>query len=211
MIAIVINKIELFGLKIIDCSDFVELLIHFLFNLLVMVLIVRYIYYSASQRKPYLFTYMVMSTIIFFLCHLLDSVKLHVGLGFGLFAVFGIIRYRANTISIREMTYFFVVIALSLMNSISGKEVSFTELIIANIIVYILCLLIEKIFWKYPQIKVSVQYDKPELIKGNETEQIKKDLENRLCVNISSIETKSVDYQQDIINLNVYYTDTHNV
>ena len=124
---------EFLGIDILDKEDFLELFIRSAFNLLVIWYIVKSLYYPANKNKDYVFTYLLISTVVFFLCFLLENVKLELGFALGLFAVFGIIRYRTETISVKEMTYLFIVIGLSVMNALANKKISYFELLFANI------------------------------------------------------------------------------
>src|SRR4030042_6205756 len=116
------------GLDIIHIPDFFELLLRFSLNMFIVVLIVRGLYYPTARRKDYLFAFLLISTVVFLLCILLESVKLQLGFAFGLFAIFGILRYRTNAIPIKEMTYLFVIIGISVVNALANKKVSWTEL-----------------------------------------------------------------------------------
>ena len=102
-------------------NGFPELLVRFGINLAVILLLVRWLYYSGSRRKDYLFTYILISTVVFFLCYLLESVTLQIGFALGLFAIFGIIRYRTNPMPIKEMTYLFLVIGVSVINALTAE------------------------------------------------------------------------------------------
>ena len=113
--AILVNT-EFFGIELIDVQDFWELLIRFAFNLFVILIGVRWLYYPMAKRKDYLFTYILISAVVFLLCFLLENVKLQLGFALGLFAIFGIIRYRTDAIPIKEMTYLFLVIGISVIN-----------------------------------------------------------------------------------------------
>ena len=105
---------QLYGIDLIDIPDFSELILRFLFNLLVVLVLIRIIYYSVARRKDYLFTYILIGTVVFLLCYLLENVKLQLGLALGLFAIFGIIRYLNNQIAIKEMTYLLILILIIL-------------------------------------------------------------------------------------------------
>jgi hypothetical protein len=130
----------IFGMKLINLSDFLELLVRFSFNLIVVIILVRYIYYPVARRKDYLFTYILISTVIFALCFLLENVKLEIGFALGLFAIFGIIRYRTSQIPIKEMTYLFLIIGISVINALANKKISYTELVFANFgIIFVTC------------------------------------------------------------------------
>ena len=113
----------------------IETLLSFGFNFLVVIAIVRGIYYPKTKDKDYIFTFLAFNTIIFFVLRLLSSIDLSVGFGFGLFAIFSVLRYRTNPIPIREMTYLFVIIALPVMNSILINLNGFEQLLIANLLI----------------------------------------------------------------------------
>lgn len=109
--------LSLFGNPLIKPESLLELIARFAFNLLALIILVRYIYYSTARKKNYLFTYMLIGITVFSLSYLLENVNLQLGFALGLFAVFGIIRYRTDSIPIKEMTYLFVVIAISIIPS----------------------------------------------------------------------------------------------
>ena len=113
---------EFLGTPLWDSEDFLKLLVKGVFNLGIVIIIVRYIYYPATKNKDYLFTFLLISLTVFLLCVLLDSVKLQLGFALGLFAIFGIIRYRTDPIPIKEMTHLFLVIGISVVNALSNKK-----------------------------------------------------------------------------------------
>lgn len=125
-------QIRINEVKLINVEDFTQLLIRFGLNLLVTFIIVYFLYARKSRRKDYYFSYFAISVTIFTMCFLLESVKLELGFALGLFAIFGIIRYRTDTIPIKEMTYLFVVIGMSVINALSNKKVSYFELLFTN-------------------------------------------------------------------------------
>ena len=131
LIDILLN-IEFFGTDLFN-KDFYELVIKLLFNLAIVSYIVRYLYYNSTKNKDYLFTYLMISITVFLLCFLLENVKLQLGFALGLFAIFGIIRYRTDPIPIKEMTYLFIVIGISIMNALANKKISYSELLFANL------------------------------------------------------------------------------
>ncbi|MBP8851310.1 MAG: DUF4956 domain-containing protein, partial [Breznakibacter sp.] len=131
---ILLDNIKLFGVELLDFSEFSELLVRFFFNLAVVLTIVRGIYYPLTKRKDHLFTLLLISMVVFLLCMLLSSVKLQMGFAMGLFAVFSIIRYRTDANPIKEMTYLFVVIGVSVINAISNKKISYLEIVVSNLV-----------------------------------------------------------------------------
>ena len=104
---------------LIDAAGFMELILRFVFNMVVVFAIIRFFYYPKSRRRDYFFTFTLISISIFLMIFLLGSVKLKIGFALGLFAIFGIIRYRTESMPVREMTYLFVIIAISVINALS--------------------------------------------------------------------------------------------
>ena len=127
------DNINVAGIQFFDLPSFLELIIRFSLNMAVILILVRWLYYSTTRRKDYLFTYVLISSLIFLLCYLLASVKLQIGFALGLFAIFGIIRYRTSSIPIKEMTYLFLIIGVSIINSLADTKTSVSEVLFTNI------------------------------------------------------------------------------
>ncbi|MDX9930836.1 MAG: DUF4956 domain-containing protein, partial [Bacteroidales bacterium] len=144
-------------------TGFPELLVRFGINLAVIILLVRWLYYSGSRRKDYLFTYILISTVVFFLCYLLESVTLQIGFALGLFAIFGIIRYRTNPMPIKEMTYLFLVIGVSVINALTAGT-SIYEILFANLAVLLITFGLEKVWLLRHTSSKTIVYEKINLI-----------------------------------------------
>lgn len=196
---------ELFGIDLVDMVDFAELVMRFIFNFVITLLLVRYVYYPKTRRRDYLFTFLLISIVVFLMCFLLESVKLQLGFALGLFAVFGIIRYRTNPIPIKEMTYLFIVIGLSVVNALANKKVSYIELMFTNLVVLGVTWYIERLKSLENESYAVVLYEKIELIHTDKKEELIKDLESRLGVSISRIEIGIVDFQKDIVKIRAYF------
>lgn len=196
---------KIFGIKIIDEEDFIELICRFAFNMLIIVWIVRYIYYPITKRKDYLFTYLLFSAVVFFLCHLLANVKLSMGFALGLFAVFGIIRYRTDPIEIKEMTYLFIVIGIALINALANKKVSYTELIFTNFMLLFLTYGLEKLWLLKHEVRKNIIYENIELIKPDRHKEMMEDLRQRTGLDIHRFEIRRVDFLRDVANVRVYF------
>jgi hypothetical protein len=180
------------------------LIIHLAVNLLVTVGIVRLLYYPRSRRRDYFFTFIMTSTTIFMLLFLLDTVKIQVGFALGLFAIFGIIRYRTDAVPAREMTYLFTIIGISVINALA-KNVGYTQLAIVNgIFVVITWMLENKNILKHVSNK-RVVYEKIELIKPEKYDELVADLKLRTGLAITKVEVGSIDFLKDTALLNVYY------
>ena len=185
---------RLFGIKYINPDDFMELLVRFFFNFGVALVIVRSIYYPITRRKDYLFTYLLFSVIVFFLCQLLSSVKLGLGFALGLFAIFGIIRYRTDPIPIKEMTYLFVVIGLAAINGLANRKISYAELVFTNLTIIAVTYGLEKLWLLKSESRKTVVLEKIELIKPENLQLLLEDLRERTGLNIHRVEIGRIDF-----------------
>ena len=183
---------EFLGTPLWDSEDFLKLLIKGSFNLGIVILIVRYIYYPVTKNKDYLFTYLLISLTVFLLCILLDSVKLQLGFALGLFAIFGIIRYRTDPIPIKEMTYLFLVIGISVVNALANKKISYAELVFANFLIVFVTYGMEKIWLLRHESRKNIIYEKIELIKPERREELIEDLKERTGIDIIRVEIRRI-------------------
>lgn len=198
-------EMKLFGIDFIDVEDFVELLMRFAFTMSIIYVIVKKIYYPRSLRRDYLFTYFLISLIVFFLCILLDNVKLQLGFALGLFAIFGIIRYRTDPIPIKEMTYLFIVIGIAVMNALANKKVSYAELLFTNFAILAVVWVLESVWFIRHETQKVVQYEKIELIRPEQREELIADLEARTGLVINRIKIEKIDFLRDTARIIIFY------
>lgn len=200
------EELEFLDTPLVNAPDMWHLLIHFGFNILVVWMIIHFLYYRKSHRRDYYFTFMLISVSIFFLIFLLGSVKLKVGFALGLFAIFGIIRYRTESMPVREMTYLFVLIAISVINALA-VTLSYAELALTNLI-FVLCIwIIEGNRWlKHTSCKL-IQYDRIELIKPALRAELIEDLERRTGLKIQKVEVGGIDFLKDSAVIKIYYAE----
>lgn len=197
---------ELFQHNFCDLEGLVEMSTRFVFNLLIVWSIVHFFYYPKGRRRDYYFTFLLLSVSIFMLIYLMDGSNLQIGAALGLFAVFGIIRYRTESVPIREMTYLFFLVALSVLNG-TKADLSLVERLIANGLLVATVwvsenyLLVSKVGCKF------VRYDNIDLIVPERYNELKADLEKRLGVDIVRVEVGAVDFLTDMTMLRVYYKD----
>ena len=199
-----------------------ELCIRFFINLLVCWILVQFFYYRKSRRRDYYFTFMVFSTAMLMLLYIMGNVEVGVGLTLGLFAIFGVIRYRTETVPIREMTYLFVIIALAAMNGLAPvyKLVGATGnsphyelntgaiaiMGLSNALVIALIWILESgHLLKHTSTKL-VLYDRIELIVPERRAELVADLEKRVGVKINNLEVGHVDFLKDAAFIKIYYT-----
>lgn len=189
---------------LIDGDSFVQLLVRLGINLGIVLILVRLIYYPVARRKDFLFTYILISISIFFLCYLLANVDLELAFALGLFAIFGIIRYRTDPIPIKEMTYLFVIIGLAVMNALV-TGISIAEIALANLLILALTYGLEKVWLVRHESFKIVLYEKIDLVKAGNREALKKDLEERTGILINRVEIGRIDFLRDTAILKIYF------
>ena len=195
---------ELLGIPLFD-DDFYKMMIRFLLNLFFLTGIVKFIYYKHSRKREYLFTFYLIGIVVYFLCFTLKKYELDLGMALGLFAIFGIIRYRTLPLEVKEMTYLFVVIGISVMNALSNKKMSYAEIIAANSIILFALYLLERYWSRTATLPKNVTYEIIENIRPENHHLLKADLEKRLGIEILSFEIGSVNFLRDIAKITVYY------
>lgn len=200
------DKINLAGIEIIDIPSFLELLGRFALNMAVVLILVRWLYYSTTKRKDYLFTYILISSLIFSLCYLLASVKLQIGFALGLFAIFGIIRYRTSSIPIKEMTYLFLIIGVSIINALADTKTSVAEVLFTNIVIIAITFCMEKIWLQKHELSKIIIYEKIDLIKPENNQELLNDLQDRTGIKtIKRVEIGKIDFLKDTCTLQIFY------
>jgi hypothetical protein len=181
-----------------------QLLIRFALNMLVVGLMIHFFYYPKSRRRDYYFTFTLISVSVFFLVFLLGSVSLKIGFALGIFAIFGIIRYRTESVPIREMTYLFAITAISVINALS-VQIGIVEILVTNLIFLLVTWILESGRWLKHTSSKLILYDKIELITPDKYEELKADLTKRTGLQIKKIEVGHIDFLRDAAFLKVYY------
>jgi len=182
-----------------------ELLLKLAIDFAALFIIVALIYYPRMKDKDYLFTFFVFNLLIFLVCRFMNSLELSLGFGFGLFALFGILRYRTITVPIKEMTYLFTVITVAIINSLGSLETEFKEIIISNAVIIILIFVLEKIWQRTQQGFKVITYEKIEMIKPENHQQLHEDLRHRTGLDITAFEIDSVNFLNDTCVIKLYY------
>jgi hypothetical protein len=195
---------KVFGMRLFH-EDLWELLFKFGLDALVLFVLIRVIYYPIHRKKENLFTYFVFNVLIFFLCVLMNNVKLSMGFGFGLFAVFSIIRYRTEQLSVKDMTYLFAVITLAVINALVSKKVSLVELLFTNATILALVYIMEHLWLTRHEAMRQLIYERIDLIKPQNRERLFADLEERLGIKPSRVEIGRIDLLRDTVQLRVFF------
>lgn len=191
--------------RFIDIPHVKNLLLAFLINIISILVVVRGLYYPKCKRGEFFFTYVLIAISTFMLIYVLGDVKLKAGIALGLFAIFSIIRYRTEQVAIREMTYLFIIIAISAINGLTVSELSYGEVLIINALFIISIWLCEsKLFLNHYSYKV-IKYDNVNLISEDKREELIADLEKRTGLKIEKVEVGSIDFLKDAAIVKMYY------
>ena len=187
-----------------DWGGLTELLLRFLLNVAVISFIARVFYYPKSKRRDYFVTFILISISIFLIIYLMGGVKLKTGVALGLFAIFGIIRYRTESVPIREMTYLFLIIAVSTINALDSS-ISYVELLATNLLFIISIWAIESNRWVKHVASKLVMYDNIALITPEREPELIEDLKKRTGLDILRVEVGAIDFSKDTAMVKIFY------
>ena len=200
------DAFRFFDIPLFDPVDFTELIMRFGINLLLAFIIIRLIYYPFNNKnKDHLFTLFLFNTIIFFVCALFRNLNLGVGFAFGLFALFGLLRYRTEPVPIKDLTYLFIVICMGMINSMFSRRISYAEFIGASFLIIILTFILEKALAHKKEHSKLIEYEKIDLIKPEKYDELIEDLKKRTGFNIHRIHIVRVNFLRDTARIMVYY------
>ncbi len=199
-----LSKTNFLGLTLFS-DDAYALLLRLAVNMIVLTILIRFFYYEKTRRKDYLFTYYLIGTITFFLCFGLKKLDIDTGMGLGLFAIFGIIRYRTDAIEIKEMTYLFLIIGVSVVNSLASKQISIAEMAIINISVMLLTYVLEYRWLVKHETRKTINYERIDLIRREQYDEMKADLEKRTGIAINRFEIGKIDFLTDTAQVRIFY------
>ncbi len=185
--------------------SFIDITVGFIINLAIVLVIVRLIYYPQQRNKDYVFTFIAFNTIIFFVMGVLNNAELSVGVGFGLFAIFSILRYRTETIPIREMTYLFIITALPVFNAVLMQADAFIQLAVANIAIILVLFALEREWGFKYETRKTITYERIEMIRPENWGALLVDLQQRTGLPIKRIEIGKLNFLRDSAEINIYY------
>ncbi|WP_372773799.1 DUF4956 domain-containing protein [Mangrovibacterium sp.] len=199
------ENLRFLGIKLINTADFNELLVRLVLNTILIFAVVHFMYGKYSKRKDFYFSFLAIGVIVFLLCFLLNNVKLELGFALGLFAIFGIIRYRTDAIPIKEMTYLFIVIGISVINALANKKVSYAELVFTNSVIIFGLWILEKRLQLKQEGSIQLIYERIENINEKNKDKLLEDLKLRTGINIKRYEIQKIDFLKDVAYIVLYF------
>ena len=208
---------DLFGVTLFDPQQFISLVIRFVINLAVVFTISRYFYYPHSRRRDYMFIFILMAMSIFLLVSLMEGGGMELGAAMGLFAIFGIMRFRTEAGPIREMTYLFMLIAVSVINAVAQGDyhpkalywdgVGIVTILFVNLVFVLMAWLFESSKILSDSCSKYIKYDNVALVAPDKREELKADLEKRTGLKIQRIEVGMIDYLKDAVLIRIFYDE----
>lgn len=184
--------------------------IRLLIDFISVFILIRFVYFPIYKRRELFFTYFIFNCIIFLICFLLNKVELSMGAAFGLFAVFSMLRYRTEDISIKDMTYLFMVIAMGLISAVSkikgaSELYEYTFLALINAILILVAFVMDgKLFMKPESVK-SILYENIELVHASKQQELIEDIKARTGINVHRVHIQRIDFLKDAAVVKVYY------
>jgi hypothetical protein len=185
--------------------ELLNLIFRFGLNLSIAFIIIKLIYHRDHNNNDFVFTYFMFNSLIFFFAFLLSNTAINIGFGFGLFAVFSILRYRTDPIPIKEMTYLFIVITIGVINALSKTNDSYFTLLFTNITLISLTFILEKYWQQNLLFSQTIEYEKIENIKPENNELLLEDLKNRTGLDIQKIEIRKINFLRDTSQIRIYF------
>lgn len=182
-----------------------DLLIAFSVHLVVLLILIFGIYYTTYRRKNFVFTFFLIGLIVFFLSYVMSKLDLNMGFGLGLFAIFGIIRYRTDLIPIREMTYLFIIIGLSVLNGLTKNTLSFAEASVLNLLTVGSVFVFEKVLNLRTEAFKIIVYEKLDLLKPGSEELLLQDIKERTGIPAEKVDVIKFNFPKNSAVIKVHY------
>ena len=193
-------------------SEYLHMLVRFAICMAVYWVIVDLLYYPKSKRRDFFFTFILIGVaiffIVFFMIFVLEDMKgkTGIGVGIGMFGIFSIMRYRTDAMPVREMTYLFIVLCLSVVNALAST-MPVTELLLTDLLIVFCVWLCEKSLKVVPC--KLIQYDRMELIKPERRAELIEDIKERTGLDVIKVEVGGIDMLRDMTVIKVYYRSKH--
>ena len=194
-----------------ELPNVIDLMIRLVFNSMVAFVILHFIYKQYNKKKSFIFNLFIFNLIIFGLSTVLTRIDLSVGSGFGLFAIFTMMRYRSEQINMKDMAYLLIMIGLGFINSTGYDVVGVEEILFLNFIITGVVYALEKIYFTKRKNSQKIKYDKVELLKPKYIHLLYRDLSLRLGKEVIEVKTENVNLIEGFATLKVYYGDDYHI
>ena len=182
-------------------------LLRFLVNLVFLIILIQLLYFWYSKKEKFLFTFFLIGVTVFFICSMLKDIKIEIGIGLGLFAIFQILRFRTRNFSVKDMAYIFTTIGISVINSINVPEFPLIGFIIINVIIVTVVFVLEEHLRKNSFSKYSIYYGNLELLRPGSNNKLIKDLSSKTGLDIMKVKIRNIDFTREVAHLEIYFKE----
>jgi hypothetical protein len=183
------------------------IMLRFVMNLVFLIILIRILYFRYSKKENFMFTFFLIGITVFFICSMLKDIKIEIGMGLGLFAIFSILRFRTRNFSVKDMAYTFTTIGISVINSVNMIGFPIIGFIIINLLIVLSVFILEEHLKKNMFSKYSIFYDNLELLKPGNNHKLIKDIAGKTGQNIIKIRIRYIDFKRDIAQLEIYFKE----
>lgn len=199
------NLNDVFHLDNFNSLLLMGLVLRFVFNVSMAAILILFVYRRNCRNKEFAFTLFSFNMIIFALCTILNNVELSIGSGFGLFAVFTMMRYRSEQLQIKDMTYLLILVGLGFINSTFQGPIGPFEIIFLNVAMIAFLIVLEKLLFNQKLVKQKIKYDKLDLLKVGNQSMLRSDLEEKIGARVADVQVDSVNYPDGFASITVKY------
>lgn len=194
--------------RFLDVEDTARLLFRLAIEVLVAYVVIQRVYCQRYKSSEHTLTFWLFSIVTFSIAFLLRKVPMELGFALGLFAVFGVLRYRTESIGVKDLTYLFVVIGLALINALSNKKISFVELLIVNVAIAGTVILLDGRHRRSHEGSLMVIFDRVDLLGPDRRPELLDELRKRMLIDPTRVVVHEVDLLRDTARLSVYFPDS---
>jgi hypothetical protein len=187
--------------------NFLGTMVRFVLNLIFLTILIRFIYFKYTKKEKFVFTFFLIGIMVFFLTSALNSVFMQLSMGFGLFAIFAIIRFRTRSFSLKDMSYIFTVIGISVINSLKVVGFPGMGIVIFNIIIILTAYILERFSSKYSTSTHTIIYQNLDLLKAGRKQKLLKDISEMTGRDILKVKIRRVNFKDNTALLDIYYKD----
>ncbi|MEI6047514.1 MAG: DUF4956 domain-containing protein [Bacteroidota bacterium] len=195
------------GFFSLNNPTFLGIMVRFGINLVFLFILIRLIYFRYSKKEKFLFTFFLMGIMTFFISSMLRTVFVDIGMAFGLFAIFGILRLRTRNFSVKDMAYTFTTIGISVINSLKVLKFPMLGVLLINVIILVAAYLLEKYLVKYDSESYTITYENMEMLKPDKKQKLLKDISGITGKEIMNVKIRKVDYKRKVAELDIFYKE----
>jgi hypothetical protein len=186
-------------------SELIPLAIRLTIDLAALFVIVKLVYQRIDPRRDYALTYVLFNLITFFLCYHLNRVPIELGFALGLFAIFGILRYRTEAIRLRDLTYLFVVIGLGIINAVGGEQIALHEAITVDVVIALAIVILERPMSDKRVEEKLMTYDRLDLLAPGHEHELHMDIETRTGFTVRRVSIENIDLVRQVATITVHW------